>query len=98
LSVFNTNIYNFRLPEDKVFLTLKRVLHYFLVFAPVSLRAQRVNGRSFASVEHPELDASLVSAPGHFSAKGVEFANEMTLSRSTDRWVARHIAHSVKVY
>jgi len=88
----------FGLPERQVFLTLKRVLHYLLVFPPVGLGAQRVYCGAFSPVQHPELYAGAVGASCHFTAEGVEFTDEVAFTGSADRRVTRQVSDSVKVY
>jgi len=53
--------------------------------------------RAFPEVQHLELNTRFIRAPRHFAAQGVEFADKMALAGASDRWVARHIADSVKI-
>lgn len=85
MAVGKADGYDHDLLEIQVFLPFQRALHVLLVFSAVGLRAQRVNRRAFAEVEHPVLDTAAVRSLGHFAAQCVEFAHQMSLSGAADK-------------
>ena len=86
-----------RLLEIQMFLPLEDALHILLIFPPVCLRAQRMNGRTLAEVQHPVLDAAAVRRLCHLAAQRVQLAHEMSFSRAADCRVAGHVAHRVEI-
>ena len=73
------------------------MLHIGAVGDAVSLRTQRMYGRTFAAVEHAVLDACRIRCTRHFAAQRVNLADEMPLGCTADRWVTGHIADRVQV-
>ena len=64
----------------------------------VLLRAERLNRRALASVEHFYLHHRLIRVYAHFAAERVEFADEMPFRRSAYRRIARHKSDIVEIY
>jgi hypothetical protein len=52
-------------------------------------------GGAFAGVEHAILKHDLVSGLAHFTAKGVDFENELAFTCTADRRVAGHIGNGI---
>jgi len=97
-AVLNADLDYLCLLERQIILPLKRVLHYLLILAPISLCAKRMYRRAFAAVEHSKLYTGLVGAPCHLTAERVKLAHEMAFACAADIRIARHIANSVEVY
>ena len=76
--------------DIEVLCLLARLLHRELVELLVRLRAQRMDGRALARVEHAELYAGLVRIDAHLAAERIELAHEMAFARAADRRVAGH--------
>ena len=85
------------LHQPQVFLPLERVLHIGAVFDAVSLRAQGVHRRAFATVEHAVLDTGRVGRARHLTAQRVDLAHQMPLRRAADRRIARHVADRIQI-
>ena len=96
-AVFRQNIRDLCLLQLQTLLQLQRMLHVLLVFAAISLRPQRVDGRSFAPVEHPVLDAAAVCRQTHFAAQCIQLPDKVTLAGAANGGVAGHIAHGIEV-
>ena len=89
---------DFALTNVEIVGEFKRVLHTCRVFTPVNLCTQRVNGRTFAEVEHSALERILVRRLAHFAAESVNFSDKVAFARSADRRIARHISDPVQIY
>jgi hypothetical protein len=61
----------------------------------VRLGSRSANCGSFASIEHPELNASLIGGTGHYSPERVNLAYKVPLAQATDSRIARH--HSDRI-
>ena len=73
------------------------MLHDLLVFPPVGLGTERVDGGAFAPVEQPVLDAGFVCRPRHLAAQSVQLPHQLSLSGSANGGIAGHIAHCVQI-
>jgi hypothetical protein len=71
------------------------VLHEKLVGLFVGLRAGAVHRRTFAPVEHSELDRGGIDGAPHFAAERIDLANDLPLGNSPDGRVAAHGADRV---
>ena len=83
--------------EVQILLPLERALHILLIPPAVRLRAQGVDGRALAQVQHPVLDARAIGRLRHLAAERVELAHEMALPRTADGGIAGHIADRVQI-
>ena len=61
-------------------------------FPHVALRAGRTHCWSFASVQHPKVNTCAVGGTCHDAAHCIDFLHQMSLTDSTDRRVAGHLA------
>ena len=95
MAVFYQNLGDLGLLQLQIFLEFQSVLHVLLVFAAVSLGPEGVHSRSLAAVEHPVLDAAVVSGNAHFTAQGIDLPDQMALAGAADGGVAGHIAHGI---
>ncbi|MPM09857.1 hypothetical protein SDC9_56180 [bioreactor metagenome] len=73
------------------------MLHDLLIFPPVGLCPEGPDGRAFAAVEHPVLDARPVRSFGHFAAQGVQLPYQVAFSGAADSGVAGHIANGIQI-
>ena len=96
-AVVHPHFHHFRLPDEQVFRLFQGVLHDLLVFPPVGLGTERVDGRAFAPVEQPILDAGFVRRASHLAAQSVQLPHQLPLSSAADGGVAGHIAHCVQI-
>src|SRR6516165_11044392 len=67
-----------------------RVLHGRRIQLAISLGARAAHCRSLAPVEHAKLDSGGIRHAAHQAVERVDLANEMTLAKSADRWIAGH--------
>ena len=67
-----------------------------MVALAVGLHAQAVYGGAFAAVQHPTLQVGSVRGNAHQPAQGIDLADEMTLGRAADGWIAWHIADKIQ--
>src|SRR5437773_2049616 len=58
----------------------------------ITLSARRPDRRTLAAIQHSELDHCQVCRPSHYSAEGVNLADDATFGDSTDRRIAGHLA------
>ena len=49
-----------------------------------------MDSRTFAGIEHAELNAGLIGIDTHFPAQSVQFPHEMAFGRAADRRIAGH--------
>ena len=85
------------LAYGQVLLPFQGVLHHLLVFPPVRLGPQGVDGWALAPVEHPVLDAGRIRRPAHLAAQSVQLPDQVALAGAADGRVAGHIAHGVQI-
>ena len=71
------------------------MLHVLPVFHPVGLSPEGMDGRAFATVEHPVLDAGMVGRRPHLAPQRVQLPHQVPLSGAADGGVAGHISHGV---
>jgi hypothetical protein len=69
-----------------------RLLHGRRIKPAVRLRARSAHGRTFAPVEHAELDPTEIGDPAHKTIEGIDFAHEMPLAETSDCGIAGHCA------
>ena len=53
--------------------------------------------RSFAPVEHSELNAAGICRSAHFAAQGVDLSHQLTFGRSPNGGVAGHISNTIQI-
>ena len=49
-----------------------------------------MHGRAFGPVEHPKLNAGFVDDPSHFTAEGVDLADDLAFCDTSDRRITAH--------
>lgn len=64
----------------------------------IALTARTPHGRTFAAVEHTELDGALVGDDTHVSAESVYLPDNLSLSNATDSRIATHLTYFVHVH
>ena len=65
-----------------------RGLHRRGIEFAVRLRARAAHGRTFAAVEHAELDAAAVGDPAHQPVERIDLAHQMALAETADGRIA----------
>ena len=83
--------------KRQIVLDGEQLLHRLAVELAVGLRPGTPDCRTFAGVEHPELDAGPVDDPGHEPVQGVDLADQLALGQAADGRVARHLADGGEV-
>ena len=96
-AVLRLNRHDFILHELQAYLPLEGMLHIRAVFDAVGLRAQRMDRRAFAAVEHAILNTSRIGSPRHFTAQRINLAHQMAFCRAADSRIARHVADRVQI-
>jgi hypothetical protein len=71
------------------------VLHCGAIQRPVALRAWTPDRRSFAPIEEAELDTRTICHPSHQPVERIDLRDEVSLSQTADRRVARHLADPI---
>ncbi|HMG95588.1 MAG TPA: hypothetical protein VK565_04755, partial [Gemmatimonadaceae bacterium] len=61
------------------------------VEAAVTLCARSPNRRTFAAIEHTELNHGEIGSSSHDSSKRIHLAHDRAFGYSADRWIARHL-------
>ena len=74
---------------------LNGFFHDIAVKHAVCLNPLGLDGRSLARVEDAVLQHGLVRGTSHFAAERVDFKDKLSLSRTANRRIARHIRHGV---
>ena len=64
----------------------------------IALASRAPHGRSFASVEHPELDGTPVCYNTHFPAHGIYLAHDLSFGNTTHCGVATHLGNLIHVH
>jgi hypothetical protein len=80
-----------------MFLIFNRLFHPETVLLAIDLGPRRTDGGPFSGIELPELDACLIGRPGHLSAKGIDFLDQMAFGQSTDGRVAGHVTDLIHI-
>lgn len=57
---------------------------------PVSLCARSLDSRTFSTVQQPELNTGRIRQPSHQTVQRIDLADQVPLSQSSDRRIARH--------
>jgi hypothetical protein len=70
-------------------------LHGLSIQFSVRLRPRPPNGRPLRSVQQPKLNACLVRDTPHDAVEGIDLAHQMTLAKTADGGVARHLADRI---
>ena len=81
----------------EIWLAKERALHPLLIGALVRLRAQGVDGRALARVEHAGLDERVVDGAAHLAAQRVDFTHQMAFARAADGGIAGHERDRVEI-
>lgn len=64
----------------------------------VALTAWTPHGRTFAAVEHTELDGALVGDDTHISAESIYLPDNLSFSDTTDSRIATHLTYFVHIH
>ena len=96
--IFCQDFCHFHLLDLQVFLFLKHTSHGFTVICLVCLRAQRMNGRTFGTVEHLRLNKRPIDDFSHFTAQCIYFFHKMSFGTSSDIRITRHQRNAVHTY
>jgi hypothetical protein len=68
----------------------KLCLHRLAVKPAVDLRPRALDGGALASVQQTKLDAGTVSHAAHHAVQGINFPDQVALSKPANRRVAGH--------
>ncbi len=91
------DLFNRGLLHEEIFLILNRLFHPKAIVLAVDLGPRRPDGRPFSGIELPELDACFVRRPGHLSAQGVDFLDQMAFGQSADGRIAGHVTDLIDI-
>ena len=97
-ALFDDQTFNHFLAKRQILLLLDPQLHPELVSLFVRLSPRTVHRRAFATIQHAELNSSLVDTASHFAAKRVDLPNDLPLRHASDRRVAAHLPDRVAVH
>ncbi len=97
-SVFDEESFGHLLFEVEIVGLFDNVFHEELIGFFVGLCAWRMHRGAFTAVEHAEVDAGGVDGFSHFSAEGVDFADDLSFGDSADGWVAAHRADHIDIH
>ena len=64
----------------------------------VALRPERLDGRTLAGVQLPDLDEGSISDAPHFPTQSVDLAHQMPLGRPPDRRIAGHPRNNFRIH
>ena len=95
LAVFDYDFFDFRLYHIEPVGGLQSLLHTKVIHSFVGLTSKTVHRRTFAEVEHTQLEKIVVGVDAHLSAESVDFSHEMTFGGSAYIRVARHKRYAV---
>jgi len=85
------------LAQIQVFLRFDDAFQFGLIRPLVGLCPGAVHGRAFAAVQQAELDARGVDGLPHRSAQRIDLADDMALGHASDRRIATHLRHGVRI-
>ena len=96
-AVFGQKPATFALTNGQARFGEERLLHPLLIGAFIRLRAEGMDGRPLAGVEHAGLDERIVDGAAHFAAERVDLADEMPLARAADGGIAGHEGDGIQI-
>ena len=97
-AVVGFNRFDGFLAERQIVLQLNPVFHLKLIRFFVRLSPRTVHGRTFATVEHPEMNPGGINHAAHFAAERIDFADNLALGNSSDRRIAAHLCDRVAIH
>ena len=80
-----------------ILLKFERLFHCERIEALVLLGSFRLNGWSFAGVEHANVERCAVSDLGHLAAHRIDFGHDMGFAGTPDRRIAGHVPDSIEI-
>src|SRR3990172_485224 len=98
MAAFHKDIVYNPLLHIKIGLGLHDRLHPVLIKGSVCLGPAAADGRAFAGVEHPELDARGIGILRHLAAQGIYLLHQMSLGKASYGRVAGHKPDGIEVY
>ena len=88
--VFHEDIHHLHLLQVEILCIFHHLLHIGVVLVLVRLRAERVDRRPLAEIQHAHLDGCRIGCDAHLAAQCIDFLYKMALPRSADRRIAWH--------
>jgi hypothetical protein len=67
--------------------------HCCAVDPAIGLKSGAVNGWTFASIEHPPMDAGAVRGARHQAVEHIQLADQVPFADSSNRWIAGHLTN-----
>ena len=69
--------------------------HFSRIISFICLCSERMNSRSFRSVQHFRLNKSFIYILSHFTTKSIHFTDKMTFRRPSYIWITWHQSNTV---
>ena len=98
LSTLDNELAYLALLEVEMRLLFEGVFHSKLVSLFVALCSWAANARTFAGIKHSDLDGGCVGIYSHLTAKGIDFTDDMPLSKTPDGRVTTHLADAIQIH
>ncbi len=95
--VFQDQPGDFGLLDLQIRLRFQHLPHLEAVSLLVALRSRRPDGWTSGRIEQSELNPYRVRDFSHDAAESIDFANEMSLGNSANRWIAGHLRDQIDV-
>jgi hypothetical protein len=92
LALFDDQVLDGGFDDFQVRVSADRCLHGLAIKLAVGLGARPLHRRTFAPVQHAELDAGGVSDLAHEAVQGVDLADQMALAEPANGRIAGHLA------
>ena len=96
-SILNDKVDDLRLFQMKVRFFFDGLLHLQVVLCFIRLCPKGVYRRTLGGIQHLALKKGFVDVQSHLAAKRIDFAHQVSLSRSADGRIARHHGHGFQV-
>ena len=98
LALFDDELVGLVLPDVQMVGFIEHTAPFPDEFSTVALCTRAPHGRSFASVEHAELDGGGIGNEPHLSAQGIYLAHNLSFGNAANGRIARHLGNLVHVH
>ena len=79
------------LKQRQVWLILQCLSDRLLIEGTIGLGPRRSDRWPLARIQHPKMNAGLIRRPGHHTAQGIDFLDQMSLANSANSGIAAHL-------
>ena len=95
-AILHADIHDFRLFDFQIGGIFQAVLHFGLIRLLIRLRAQGIDRRALACVQHFCLDIGFIDDLAHLAAQGIHLTHQMPLGAAPDGGIAGHHSDTIQ--